>query len=274
MPALNERSQSLRASRVGASEVPAILGIDPYRGPMTVWGRIVLGEQPAQTPPMAIGAALEGPIARLWATQAGERIRMNSRTRTRGNLAATADGFCLGRGGLLEVKWSAGSSIWRGDELPESVYWQCAAQAAVYGSHRITVVALIGADLREWTIDPPRADRRRVIEAVNLFFTEHIEPMEMPIPMYPAELDAYLRLVQGTDPEARRAATDDEQTLAASYIEARTEAREAEATAEAIRRDLLAHIATNGPRPRVVGDGWVYQLKGNRALILDSREAA
>jgi hypothetical protein len=218
---------------------------------------------------MRIGAALERPIAQLWADTAGERIRMNSYTRIRGNLAATADGFCLGRGGLLEVKWSAGSSIWRGAELPESIYWQCVAQAWAYTARQVTIVALIGADLREWVVAPSRADRRRVRDAVNAFFRDHVEPMEMPIPMYPAELDAYLRLAQGTDPEARRAATDTEQALAEIYLTVRDEARATEASAEGLRRDLLKLIALD-PKPRIAGDGWVYLNQG-RTQILDNR---
>jgi hypothetical protein len=238
---------------------------------MTVWARIVLGEQPPQSPRMAIGAALERPIAYLWAERSGERIRMNAYTRTRGNLAATADGFCLSRGGLLEVKWSAGSDIWRGNELPESVYWQCVAQAWAYRAHRVTIIALVGADLREWAIDPPRADRLRVRDAVADFMARYVEPGEMPIPMYPAELDAYLRLAQGTDPEARRPATDDEQSIAEAYLGVRAEARELESAAEGLRRELLRLIALD-PKPRIAGDGWVYLNKEGRTQVLDNRE--
>ena len=240
---------------------------------MTVWGRITGADlEPPQTPRMRIGVELERPIAYMWAAQAGERIRMNSSTRTRGNLAATADGYCLDRGGLLEVKWSAGSSIWRGAELPESVYWQTVAQAAVYGPpYRVTVAALIGADLREWTIDPPREDRRRVIDEVDAFFARYIDrdPPEFPIPMYPAELDAWLRLAQGIDPEARRPATDTEQALAEQYLQARFLARKTEGDAEVQRRELLQAIALD-PKPRIAGDGWVYTNANGRTLILDN----
>lgn len=265
MPRLNERSRALRASRVGASEVAAIMGLDPYRGPMSVWARISLGEQQPQTERMAIGAALEATIARMWAERSGSRIRLNTRTRTRGNLAATADAYALDRGALLEIKWSAHRGMWA-DGLPPHVRWQAIAQSRVYRGVPVIVAGLIEGQLLEWLVEPTRAERAECRDAVDRFMELYVETGEIPIPLWPGELAAYLRLTQGSDAEARRPATAAEQRIGARFIKARNRAKLATDRAEALRAELLGLIAHDA-RPRIVGDGWLYQSRDERITI-------
>lgn len=259
MPALTQESQALRATRVGASEVGAIMGIDPFRGPLRVWERLTLGTETQPSERMRLGSALEEPIARFWSRETGERVRLNRYTHVRGRLAATADGFT--RGGLLEVKWSSYSDAW-GNGLPEHIYWQCVAQSWVWRGpqrRRVTVVALVEGKLREFTVEPTRAERLEVRDTVDRFLTRFVDTGEIPQPLYPPELLTYLYLLQGRDPEKRRPATDAEQALADRYLAIRASLRAYEAEADAARNALLAEVSAE-PRARVVGDGWTLTI--------------
>lgn len=266
MPLLNQRSRSLRASRVGASEVGAVMGVDPFRGPLRVWERLTQGKESEPSERMRVGSALEEPIARLWAAETGSRVRLNSYTHTRGNLAATPDGFT--RGGLLEVKYSAYSDMW-GQGVPEHIRWQCVAQSWVQRGpqrKRVTVVALVEGKLREWTIEPSRAERFEVRDVVDAFMERYVEAGEIPLPMYPHELTTYLYLLQGRNPEERRPATDAEDGLAARYLALRTSLRAYEAEADAARNALLSEVYAGGdPRALIVGDLWTMTITPPKA---------
>lgn len=273
MPELTQASHDLRATRVGASEVGAILGVDPFRGAMTVWERLTMGKETAPSERMRLGSALEVPIARFWAKENGERVRLNRLTHVRGHLAATADGFT--RGGLLEVKFSSYSDAW-GQGLPEHIYWQCVAQSWVWRGpqrRRVTVAALVEGKMRTHTVEPTRAERLWVRDAVDRFWRLYIETGEVPIPMYPHELLTYLHLLQGTDPEARRAATMAEQLLAERYLAIRTSLRAYETEAEAARSALLQEIS-GAPIPRIAGDGWTYTIAPDGRITIAATKAA
>lgn len=271
MPELTERSHSLRASRVGASEVGAVMGLDPFRGPLRVWERLTMGKEVEPSERMRLGSALEVPIARFWAAERGERVRMNTYTHTRGNIAATADGFT--RGGLLEVKWSSYSDMW-GDGLPEHIYWQAVAQSWVWRGpqrRRVTVVALVEGALREYTVEPTRAERREVRDVVDRFMDLYVATGEVPLPMFPGELLTYLYLLQGRNPDERRPATDAEQVLADRLLAIRTARAAYEKEEEAARLALLQEVSAE-PRARVVGDGWTVTIaKDGRVTVNQNR---
>jgi len=259
MPELTQASHDLRATRVGASEVGAVMGVDPFRGPMRVWERLVLGTETEPSERMRLGSALEVPIARFWAKERGERVRVNTLTHVRGRMVATADGFT--RGGLLEVKWSSYSDAWAGG-LPEHIYWQCVAQSWVWRGpqrQRITVVALVEGKLREYLVEPTRAERMEVRDTVDRFLRLYVDTGEIPLPFYPGELLTYLYLLQGRHPEKRRPATDAEQVLADRYLAIRASLRAYETEAEAARQALLEEVKAD-PRARIAGDGWTLSI--------------
>jgi hypothetical protein len=254
---LTEESRSLRASRIGTSELGAIAGIHPFVSPFQVWERIVLGAERPQLERMAMGAALEGRVAEIWAERSGERIRRNRHTRTRGILASTADAYIIGKRALLEVKVTGAVGIW-GSGLPEFVRFQAIGQSIVYRVPRVVVVALIaGVRLAEFEVIPTRAERRGIREMAEAFWTAHIDTAEIPLPMFPSDLAPYLRLLQGTKPEERRPATDREQELGTVFQVRRADYYEAKAAYDGTRGQLIDEIAKD-PRRLVVGDGWSY----------------
>jgi len=260
MPPLTERSLSLRATRVGASEVGAIMGLDPFRGPMAVWERIALGKTTEPSSAMRLGSELEIPIARAWAARAGVQFRANSYTRTRGNLAATADGFA--KDALVEIKLSFYGGIWA-NGLPEHVRWQAIAQSAVYRRPLVLVVALIAGELREYEIRPTRDERAECIYHVDRFFGDHIDTGEIPIPLFPYELSAYLHLLQGRAPDERRPATAKEQRAAEKLLRSRARFLAAQKRTGEDREALLRLVAED-PRPRIVGDGFSVEISADR----------
>jgi hypothetical protein len=237
------------------------MGVDPFRGPLQVWERLTMGKESEPTERMRIGSALEEPIARLWARETGSKVRLNTYTHTRGHLAATPDGFT--RGGLLEVKYSAYSDMW-GAGVPEHIHWQCVAQSWVQRGpqrKRVTVVGLVEGKLREWTIEPTRAERFEVRDVVDRFMDRYVATNQIPIPMFPHELLTYLYLLQGKNPEERRPATEAEQAAGDRYVALRTSLRAYETEAEAARSALLSEVYAGGdPRARIVADGWTLTI--------------
>lgn len=260
---LTERSISLRATRVGASEVGAVMGVDPFRGPMSVWERLVLGKTKEPSSAMRLGSELEIPIAKAWAARSGVRFRANDYTRTDGHLAATADGFA--REALVEIKLSFYGGIWA-NGLPEHVRWQAVAQSCVYHRPLVIVVALIAGELREYEVRPTRDERRECRAVVDAFMARHVDTGEIPMPLFPDELLSYLHLVQGTKPDERRPATDEEQEAAVRYLAIRTSLRAYEREAEQSRAELLSLVSSD-PRPRIVGDGFTVEISNEPRRI-------
>src|SRR5262245_28628649 len=99
-----------RRTGIGASEVPAILGLSPYATPAAVWLEKVGMATRRETASMRTGIALEGAVLKLAADQTGRDLVRNRATRRHPlwpdvPLFATPDGFIRPHNwGLVEVK--------------------------------------------------------------------------------------------------------------------------------------------------------------------------
>jgi putative phage-type endonuclease len=154
-----------RASRLGASEISAVLGLSPWESRFSLWHRKAGLVPPAiETDEMTWGHYLEAPIAARFAELHPEwRV---SRTGTWVSVArpwqlANPDrlAFPAGRSGTrtpVEVKWSPYGDGWGPsgtDEIP--VYYRCQVlqQLDVLGAPYGILVALVGSEYREYRID-------------------------------------------------------------------------------------------------------------------------
>ena len=141
---LEERKKSL-----GGSDMGAVLGLNRYRSPYTVWaektGRI--GEEP-ENEAMRVGRDLEPYVASRFEEASRKSVRrMNYLLRRKDcpHLHANIDRQILGESSGLECKTASALNLKRyeGGDFPESYYAQCVTYLAVTGWERWFLAALV-----------------------------------------------------------------------------------------------------------------------------------
>lgn len=183
MPAPSERGHAIRAGRIGASEVGAIVEPEthPYTTPIDVYARIVEGVPKYQsgTTRMRLGNDLEPYVASRWRERTGKRTLRSFRTYphpTGYALAATPDYYVVGEPALLEIKVDRGGYSDDWVDLPRHVFWQVLAQLSCTGRSIGYVGALVGSELRTFVVDRAdhAADESRMLFAVEEFTLQHL----------------------------------------------------------------------------------------------------
>ena len=141
---LEERRKSL-----GGSDMGAVLGLNRYRSPYTVWaektGRI--GEEP-ENEAMRVGRDLEPYVASRFEEVSRKGVRrMNYLLRREDcpHLHVNIDRQILGESSGLECKTASALNLKRyeGGDFPESYYAQCVTYLAVTGWQRWYLAALV-----------------------------------------------------------------------------------------------------------------------------------
>lgn len=252
----------LKATALGASEVPAIFGEpSPWLTGSDVWlDRMGLGASRPETPAMLAGRALEGALLRMGSDELGLRLRHNAAPIRHPDypdvpLFATPDGYGPRRHVIAEVKLVGRRFADWQDGPPGYVRAQVAAQlACVRPSREAVVIALLGSELRTYRIERDAAIEQALVERVAEWWRRHIVGQIAPEPDTP---DAAWRLFGATADvgESRlseRLATPDEQAIGAEILQLTAASGEIERRIDELRR-LLAEQATDGD---VLGVGW------------------
>lgn len=249
----------LRRQSVGASDVPAIMGLSPHRSPLDVY-RSKFGQDRPMDPELAlIGHAEEFTVGRLI-----RRFRPDLGVLRRGFMArslttpvpmhATFDRFVVRREqGWRPVQIKTANAFtpddWEGGP-PLAVLAQVQAELAVHGSERGYVAALVGG--RDFHVHPVDRDdawiRDLMLPQVETFWREHVEAQVPPDPISSAEA---VSLWPGDGSEL--VADAELLQLLADYRAARHNAKTYEAGAEEYAleikkrmRDATALVSPNG----------------------------
>ncbi len=187
-----------RRQGIGSSDVPAILGVDPYgRGPRHVyWDKVGEGLAEEEADEAALwGRILEDPVAREWARRnrtTTQRVGIVANEH-QGWMICTLDrrvGECpteVHRSGgrcALEVKtrsaWLAGR--WR-QGIPDDVHAQLVWQMLVTGYDHMHLAVLIGGqDYRQYTIAADGELAAMVLRPVSGFWHGRVVPRAVPPP--------------------------------------------------------------------------------------------
>lgn len=158
---------ALRATGIGASEAAAVLGLSPWESPYSLWQRKAgrIGPLP-ESDEMTWGHYLEEPIARRFADQHPELVIETTGTWRSTELAwqlANPDRVASTDEGLipLEVKFAPYAKEF-GDsgteDIPLHYRAQVLQQCNVLGAPYGWLVALVGADYREYRIEADPLD--------------------------------------------------------------------------------------------------------------------
>lgn len=175
---LSASQREARATRVGASEVAALMGEHPYMTESDVYARIVDGVSREPSINMLVGAALEPHVLKLARDLLGlTGARGCSRAYIHPTLplCASPDAF-YGRTGLVEVKvtgaWSA---------IPGHVWWQAQTQMMLTARDFVVLVVLAGSSLTSVNIVHDLHAWARIIQEVGRFNENHLGPRIRPV---------------------------------------------------------------------------------------------
>jgi predicted phage-related endonuclease len=201
MPPLTPENDAIRATRVSASEVGALLGPHPYSSPQRIWDRLCDPSYRPDPPSaeMLRGIYFEPYIGRYAAQHLGLRLRANRHTRvirprqdslyqSCDHLCATPDYFVLRSKAerliqpamLVEVKLSSIIYGWSETQIGLHYEWQARAQLAVTERDVCIIAALVGSKFYTVPIARDMHQERMMLDAVNTFMHEHAIPMIRP----------------------------------------------------------------------------------------------
>lgn len=186
MPPLTEANDIIRSRNVTASECYALLGRHPYTDKQRIYDRLTSAwwyGHPEQTEAMALGVYLEPYVARYAAGKHGVKVRANRRSVEYPgpiNLCATPDYLILNQPYLMEVKVSGITYGWTEGDLHPWYEYQARAQMACTNREAVMICALVGSTFHSAWVTRDEGKERRLLEAVDQFFHDHILPEVRP----------------------------------------------------------------------------------------------
>lgn len=200
---LTEQQAIERKKYLGASDAPAVLGVDPFgRTPACVW-REKTGRSPGaeETRPMRLGKYFELPAIHYAADEIGLSININTETivHPSGLLCCHLDGL-VEDGSIVEAKLSNFPAEWGDegtDEVPENYLVQVAHQFACVPAAQVCwmpVVMPIGGrvECRLFKINRNNELVEQVV-AAGIEFMERYVKRDVPPPDFIASLDVLKR---------------------------------------------------------------------------------
>lgn len=185
--ALTLEQLKARRSYLGSSDVPAILGVDPYRDIVDVWmektGRLELKVTDSKA--ADLGTRLEQPLVQLAADMLETPVEFDRRRRRDDILSSQADGWLPELNELVEAKvyglWNRmfDTSEW-GEEGTDHVPFRVMAQV-VFSMHvqecdTAHVIALLGGGLgyRLYTLHRSQGLVDEIVERAHAFWNDHV----------------------------------------------------------------------------------------------------
>lgn len=144
-----ERWLEARRGSLGGSDAAAVLGLNPYASPYSVWAEKT-GRVPDKTDneAMRLGRDLEGYVAVRWQEETGKKTRrVNAMLYNRAIPFAHAniDRWVVGENAGLECKTTSVLNLkqFKGGAYPERYYAQCLHYMAVTGAARWYLAVLV-----------------------------------------------------------------------------------------------------------------------------------
>lgn len=260
---------------IGGTDVPKILGIAPYGGPIDAYRRIRERYSPPLNDAMRRGMRLE-PVARaLYVDETGAELLPNPgylKSKRYEFMGASLDDMATRDGERLVVEYkTAGLRAMRqwgeegSDDVPDHYRVQVAWYLCATGLPHGDLAALIaGDDFRVYRITRDLELESMLIEAAERFWRNHIVPG---VPPPPDASEGYGTWLQERYPHSNGeliASTPAIDAVAARLRDARAAREAAEEAEQAARNELLAFI---GAADGVQGQGWkaTYRTTKGRA---------
>jgi putative phage-type endonuclease len=271
--ALTAEQQAFRRQGVGSSEVAVVAGVSPFKTrPIDLYClKLGLTEPEPETPEMAAGSWLEGPIRDRYAAETGQDVRLPQDVwpdSVHGTVRhprfpwamATPDGLVVERGRptrIVECK-NVGTHMarhWRDEPDGVPPYYRCQVQwqMEVCGLPEADVAALIGGQqFRIYRVERDPELASLLLRVAERFWVEHVQAEVPPV----ETCEDALRYLEARYPRVEgpvEPACEDAQAWARKLARA----RRARARVEAIESVAVAKLkGLIGARAGLDGGWW------------------
>lgn len=236
-----------RRTGIGGSEIAAVLGMDPFKGPLDIYLTKVEGYEQPDNPDMERGRYLEPGIAEWYGHRENVRVRrdlstihINATGRVGAFTAAfcTPDAFAFPMNGDLEpqrlvsIKAPRFGHDWGetgGQHVPLHYVLQLQWEDMILATHAEPIadpfhlVAFVEGDLRIYPIARDRELQQWMLDAARRWWVDHVEAKKPPPLDGSAGAAAWLRRRFPRDTQPLRPATLDEQVLMMELRQAETD---------------------------------------------------
>lgn len=189
----------LRKSGIGGSDAGAILGLNRWKSPFSLWlEKTEEADQPKEaegdnegadekrTRRLKWGKEMEEFVANLFCETTGKKVRRCGMIRSKDHpfMLADIDRVVIGENALLECKTTSSynKKDWADGNIPDTYYCQVVHYMAVGGYDKAYVACLIGAgeDFIVREINRDDEEIKSLIEAEEKFWNEHVIAGVMP----------------------------------------------------------------------------------------------
>lgn len=178
-----------RRKGIGGSDASAILGLNPYTSPLSVYmDKIGKGKEEEPNEAMRQGTDLEDYVAKRFSEETGYKVRKFNRILQHPDhpwMLANIDRDIPGTDFGLECKTASPFSKFRFDEgeINPHYYWQAMHYMAVTGAEKWYVAVLVlGKAFHIFEIDRNEAQIQKLIDAEQDFWENNVLRKEPPFP--------------------------------------------------------------------------------------------
>lgn len=182
---LGTQELAIRAGRIGASQIAAIAGLNPWHGPLDTFLEMTGRHRRDGDAKSSHGHRWEKVIVETWCAETGMETAYFGTVvhPTEPWACATPDRAIFGRRAVLECKL-VGARVahhWQGETPPEYVVAQAAWQMACTNADECHVAAFIGGtDFRRYVIARDLELEATLAELGRAFYFQHIVPDDPP----------------------------------------------------------------------------------------------
>jgi putative phage-type endonuclease len=256
-----------RRKGITATDVPALLGLSPWRTPLSVWLDKVAPEDRTPSYPMRRGHALEQVIAEDWAARhAGilEKPPMLVGHPEHRVLLASLDwlGHTRDESAVLECKTATQWDEWADGDLPDTYAAQALTQAAITGLP-VIMVADVNGRIEERRIERQPDWEAEAFPLLLDWWDRHVVAGTPP-PIDPLDYHL-LNRVWRPDPAEEVEANAAVMGAVGAFVRLREVAKEREHTMTGLKSQIRAHMGT--------ATRLTHHETGAKVAAIDSRGA-
>lgn len=184
---LTEKQQEIRAKGIGASEAPAIMGLDPFKSPLDVYLKKLGLVEDKQTFHTKRGQYLEPALIEWASDELGIEFLGGCQTMVHAkhaHMIATPDAIARDHSAIAEIKAPGPrmAHLWGDDEegAPDNYVVQLCDQMAVVDVPQGYLVALVDGELRTYHYERDLELEGVIADNIEKFWRDHIEKQVPP----------------------------------------------------------------------------------------------
>lgn len=200
----------LRATTIGGSDASAILGLNPYKSPYTLWlekTNKVIPEDISGKEAVRLGTDLEDYVAKRFTEATGKKVRRENYTIFRDDMPyahANYDRMVVGENAGLECKTTNALHLskFKNGEFPANYYCQCMHYLMISGAERwYLAVLVLGIEFKVFVIERDEAEIE-ALRAAEADFWEMVQTDTPPeLDGSPSTVESLNEQFPDTDPD-------------------------------------------------------------------------